>query len=86
MHGVLIVDRRPQPRGREIRGPGERVLVDDPLLGLIAMPGPVPKFSRTPGHVWSTGPYVGEHADEIFGTLLGYSAEKIAQLRASGAI
>lgn len=65
---------------------GSIISVDDPLLGPVAMPGPVPKFSRTPGSVWSTGPYVGEHAEEIFGDLLGYSPEQIAELRAKGAI
>lgn len=48
------------------------------------MPGIVPKLSDTPGGVEWTGPQLGEHNAEVLGEL-GYSAEDIATLKASGA-
>jgi formyl-CoA transferase len=48
------------------------------------MPGIVPKLSETPGSVAWTGPELGEHTDQLL-TDLGYSAERIAALRAEGA-
>ncbi|MDD0841823.1 CaiB/BaiF CoA transferase family protein [Pseudomonas sp. Gutcm_11s] len=49
------------------------------------MPGIVPKLSETPGSVEWTGPQLGEHNVQVLGEL-GYSAEGIAALKASGTI
>jgi formyl-CoA transferase len=49
------------------------------------MPGIVPKLSETPGATEWIGPELGEHTDEVL-TGLGYAAERIAELRAGGAI
>ena len=49
------------------------------------MPGIVPKLSETPGGVEWTGPQLGEHNAQVLGEL-GYSAERIAELKATGAI
>jgi len=49
------------------------------------MPGVVPKLSETPGRTEWIGPALGEHTDAVLGTL-GYTPERIAALRASGAI
>lgn len=51
----------------------------------LRIPGVVPKLSATPGATEWLGPKLGEHTDEILAGL-GYSAEKIAALRADGAI
>jgi glutaryl-CoA transferase len=48
--------------------------------------GPPIRLSETPGEAVAPAPRLGEHTDEILGKLLGYSADAIAQLRASGAI
>ena len=60
--------------------------VEDPVIGPVKMPGVVPKFSLNPGRVISTAPILGQHNDEIYGTLLGYSQEQIALLKAEGVI
>jgi crotonobetainyl-CoA:carnitine CoA-transferase CaiB-like acyl-CoA transferase len=60
--------------------------VADPLLGEVTMPAALPVFSRTPGHVWAAGPRIGEHNDDVFRNVLGYSEDKIARLREIGAI
>jgi formyl-CoA transferase len=62
------------------------VKIADPLLGEVTMPAAIPFFSRTPGKVWAAGPQIGEHGDDILKTVLGYSDEKIARLRADGVI
>lgn len=51
----------------------------------LRIPGVVPKLSATPGSTEWLGPKLGEHTDEILAGL-GYSPEKIAALRADGAI
>jgi crotonobetainyl-CoA:carnitine CoA-transferase CaiB-like acyl-CoA transferase len=58
----------------------------DRVLGELRMPGVVPKLSDTPGSVRSTGPELGEHNTEVYGSLLGLSAEDIAGLTARGII
>jgi formyl-CoA transferase len=49
------------------------------------MPGIVPKLSDTPGSTEWIGPELGAHTDEVLAGL-GYAAERIAALRADGAI
>jgi crotonobetainyl-CoA:carnitine CoA-transferase CaiB-like acyl-CoA transferase len=41
----------------------------------------VPRFSRTPGRVWRTGPALGEHNDEIYGEFLRMTREEIEALK-----
>jgi len=50
------------------------------------IPGPVLKFSETPGSVETKGPDLGEHNSEIYSELLGYSSEKLQSLRKNGII
>ena len=58
-----------------------------PTLGPIKIPGIVPKLSRTPGEVRWLGPIrMGEHNEEVFAKLLGYSEEKMEQLQQIGVI
>ncbi len=54
--------------------------------GLLAQPGIVPKLSRTPGRVRRRAPTLGEHNREVYGSLLGLSAETLAELEAEGVI
>ncbi len=51
----------------------------------IKVPGIVPKLSLTPGETAWAGPALGEHTDAVLQDL-GYSPERIAQLRSLGAI
>lgn len=41
------------------------VTVDDPELGPVRQPAPLPKLSRTPGQVFRPAPFHGEHNAEI---------------------
>ena len=60
--------------------------VDDPLLGVVLHPGVVPSVVGEPAEVRWAGPTIGAHNQEVFGDLLGRSADEIAALRATGAI
>lgn len=51
----------------------------------VKMPGIVPKLSATPGAVNWLGPRLGEHTAPVLAAL-GYGAEEIAALVASGAV
>ncbi len=50
------------------------------------IPGPILKFSETPGAVITKGPELGEHNSEIFGNLLKFSPEELQQLKGKGII
>jgi formyl-CoA transferase len=58
-----------------------------PYFGDLKMQNTVPKFSATPGGVHSSAPTeLGQHNDEVLSRLLGYGAERLAQLRAAKVI
>lgn len=77
-------------------------VVDDPQLrarGMIAEhwdervgravlgPGIVPVLSESPGEIRNAGPArPGQHNDEVYGELLGKSADELADLRAEGVL
>ncbi len=50
------------------------------------IPGPVLKFSETPGAVLTKGPNLGGHNSEIYESLLNYPPEKLQQLKKKGII
>jgi len=60
--------------------------VEDGLLGPVLHPGVVPRVDATPNAPRSTGPAVGADNDAVLGDILGYSAERIAALRAGGVL
>ncbi|WP_040977878.1 CaiB/BaiF CoA transferase family protein [Oceanobacillus jeddahense] len=57
------------------------VNIVDEDLGNMKLPNVFAKFSRTPGEVKTTGPQKGEHNEEIFQNLFGFSAEELAELK-----
>ena len=60
--------------------------VDYPGLGKIPVPGTPLKLSATPGGMSSPAPRIGEHNEEVYSGLLGYSSTKLAQLKKKGII
>ncbi len=60
--------------------------VDDPIIGRVRMPAPVPRLSSTPARVARAAPEVGEHNREIYRGLLGLDADELARLEAEGVI
>ncbi len=55
--------------------------IDDPRVGPLVVPGPLPRMSRTPAELRTAGPALGNATDEVFGTLLGLDADALAELR-----
>ncbi|MFF2502773.1 CaiB/BaiF CoA transferase family protein [Streptomyces sp. NPDC058067] len=47
----------------------------------IRLPGVVPRIEGAPGQLRWAGPDLGEHTDDILGTLLGLDAQRLAGLR-----
>lgn len=65
------------------------MVVEVPLPGgeSVRMPGNPIKLSAEPAApAFAAPPVLGQHTDAVFASLLSYSAERIAALRASGAI
>lgn len=60
--------------------------VPHPTIGDLQLVGVPVKFSATPAGVKLPPPLLGEHTDEILAELLGYGADKISDLRHSGAL
>jgi crotonobetainyl-CoA:carnitine CoA-transferase CaiB-like acyl-CoA transferase len=52
----------------------------------VKLPTFVPKLSETPGGTQWIGPALGAHNQEVYGALLGLSAEEMADLQAAGVI
>lgn len=82
-HDITAAPVNTIPMAEEDPHPWERralVEVPDFRAGTIAVSGDFWHFSRTSVVIGST-PRVGEHNEEVLSGLLGYSEEKIAQLR-----
>jgi crotonobetainyl-CoA:carnitine CoA-transferase CaiB-like acyl-CoA transferase len=69
-----------------VRARGSIVEVDDPVLGVVRQQGPVPHLDRTPARVARGAPTLGQHNEEIFQGLLGFSLEQCAELSRDGII
>ncbi len=82
IYSIADIFRDPQFRAREML-----VEHDDPEIGRFVGPGIVPKFSETPGAVKWSGPWEeGSHNQDVYGGLLGLSADELAQLKAEGVL
>ena len=55
-------------------------------LGSFPVQAVVPRLSDTPGAVRTLGPELGQHNQEIYGSLLGIDPARLAELRSKGTI
>ena len=62
------------------------VKVDHPVAGEMTQPGFPIKFSETKGDLSKPSPLLGEHTEEVLSGLLGFSDERIKELKNSGII
>lgn len=60
--------------------------IEDPELGSIPIVGNPMKLSLTPASIRGHAPQLGEHNEEIYRQLLGFSPDKIASLKEEGII
>jgi len=58
----------------------------DPVYGKIPTPGLPIKLSNTPGEIKKSAPRLGEHNQEVYGELLGLSANELSELKKQGVI
>jgi crotonobetainyl-CoA:carnitine CoA-transferase CaiB-like acyl-CoA transferase len=91
MHAHEVVAARVYSAADIVKDPiyAERndvITVEDPNLGPVRMQAVIPKLLNHPGHVWRTGPALGEDNDLVYRTYLGLTDERYAQLRANGTI
>ncbi|MCO1659706.1 CaiB/BaiF CoA transferase family protein [Pseudonocardia humida] len=86
------VPAAPVRNGADIWGcPGLREIgflatLDHPEAGTHDYPGLAYRLERTPGAVRRAAPRFGEHNDHVLREVLGFSAERVEELRASGAV
>ena len=59
--------------------------VDHPVAGTFTMPGCPIRLADSPVQV-KAAPLLGEHNEEVYEALLGYSAEEVQRLRQNGLI
>jgi CoA:oxalate CoA-transferase len=71
----------PQVKAREMIK-----FMEYPELGKIPVPGIPIKLSLTPGSINTPSPKLGEHNEEVYGGLLGFSPEKLFKLNQEGII
>jgi CoA:oxalate CoA-transferase len=62
------------------------VEVEHPTMGTIPVPGVTVKMSDSPGEVRSAPPVLGNANNEVYGSLLGYTVDEIATLKAEDII
>ena len=55
--------------------------VEHPTIGKMKIQGIPVKFTESPGSVDAPAPLLGQHTDEVLKCILGYSDEKIRELR-----
>ena len=60
--------------------------VEDPELGTLRMPAPLPKFSRTPGEIRKTGGRRGEGNQSFFTGRMGLTAAELKRLGSEGVV
>jgi CoA:oxalate CoA-transferase len=62
------------------------VEVDQPVAGKMRIVNSPIHLSETPGQVCEPAPLLGQHTEEILKEILGFSGEKIEQLRQEGVV
>ncbi len=55
-------------------------------LGTFPVQAVMPRLSDTPGGVYTLGPDLGQHNQEIYGQLLGVDTARLAELRSKGVV
>ena len=65
---------------------GNLQTLDDPRVGVLTLPGPMPRMSRTPPELRTAGPALGSANSSVLGGLLGIEADTLADFARRGII
>ena len=79
-----ILSMKELAEDQSLRATGTIVEVDHPTRGKYLSVGNPIKLSDSPADV-RRSPLLGEHTDEVLGAVLGYTADEVATIKASGA-
>jgi len=80
-HNVAQMAAHPQIAARNMVSPLTQAGAGEFLVAGLPI-----KFSEHPGHQQAPAPRLGEHSEEVLGTLLGYSQAQITRMQEGGAI
>jgi formyl-CoA transferase len=78
-----VLDSAEVLSNEHLRGRGMVVDVEHPVRGRMAMPASPIRLSASPTEV-IRAPLLGEHNQEVYGTLLGIGADELAELKKDG--
>lgn len=81
-----VYDARDIDMDLHYRARDDVILVQDQVLGQIAMAGVIPKFPGLEHRVRRAGPALGEDTDQVFRQLLGLSSAEVDALRHDGVV
>jgi len=81
LNSIAQAAEHPQVLARRMR-----VDVEHPRIGRLKLPDTPVKLSRTPGGIKGPSPALGQDTYEVLSSLLGLSAEELAELAAAGVI
>jgi crotonobetainyl-CoA:carnitine CoA-transferase CaiB-like acyl-CoA transferase len=70
----------------QVKARGSLVEVNHPRIGRHRIVGPAVRLSKTPGSVRTPSPTLGQHTDEVLGSVLGLAPAELEALRADGVI
>lgn len=70
----------------QVEHQGYLVEVEHPSEGTMVLEGPRFNLSRTPASVRGPAPTLGQHTNDVLQGILGYDAERIAELAIAGAL
>lgn len=84
--GVVQQASDKQERDPQLRARGFYAAVGHPELGEHAMEGMPASLARTPWQLRTASPLLGEHSDVVYGDLLGYEGERLADILTGAAL
>ena len=59
---------------------------EHPIAGRLKLTGSHLKLSGTPASIRTPAPELGQHNNEVYGSMLGYTAEQVAELKREGVL
>jgi crotonobetainyl-CoA:carnitine CoA-transferase CaiB-like acyl-CoA transferase len=85
-HFGVVLTPKEVGENEQLHDRGFFVQVDHPIAGNLIYPGASALYSETPWEARTPAPTLGQHNQEVYGQLLGYSARDLIALRSSGVI